>query len=189
MRAQSVTQRHRVTDADTNRGTVVSLMAILSGEAPIESGAALFAPDVVLHVDGWTFEGVNTWASWIRYIRLRGRVAQPVVLVDEIAVAPDATVTVKGRWRGLRDGRTVTSKTCTARYRFSQGRIVEVWSTKTNYTLLCGWHLFCHVGFVIELLRAKRWKSLTPQLDLTGGVRAPHVPFLTASTGALAPAD
>jgi hypothetical protein len=133
----------------------------------------------MLHVDGWTFEGINTWASWIRYIRDRGRVAQPVVLVDEIVVESDGAVTVRGRWSAMRGGRQVSSSVCTARYRFSEGRIVEVWSTKTNYTFLCGWHLFCHVGFALELLRARRWKTRVPQFDLTAEIGAPAVVSLT----------
>ena len=164
-------------------------MAILSGDAPIESGVALLAPDVLFHVDAWDFQGINVWANWIHYTRTRGRIADPRVLVDEIVAEPDGTVTVRGRWSGMRGGRELISKTCSARYRFSEGRIVEAWSTRTNYAPLCGAHVWCWVGFTLQLLLVSWWKSRTPQLDLTGGVGAPQVSFLSPATGVLAPAD
>ena len=178
-----------MTDAETNCGKVASLMAILSGEAPIESGVALLAADVVFHVDGWRFQGINVWANWIRYTRTRGRVTDPKVVVDEIVTEPDGTVTVRGRWTGMRRGRQLNSKPCSARYRFADGRIVEAWSTRHNYAFLCGSYLWCPLGFAVQLLFASWWKARTPQLDLTGGVGAPQVSFLSPATGVLAAAD
>ena len=164
-------------------------MAILSGDAPIESGVALLAPDVVIHVDAWRFQGINVWANWIQYTRTRGRVANPKVLVDEIVAEPDGTVTVRGRWSGTRGDQELISKPCSARYRFAEGRIVEVWSTRHNYAFLCGAHLWCWLGFAVQLLLVSRWSSHMPQLDLTGAVHAPAVSFMSAATGALVPAD
>ena len=178
-----------MTDAETNRGKIASLMGILSGEAPIESGVALLAPDVVFHVDAWRFQGINVWANWIHYTRTRGRVADPKVLVDEIVTESDGTVTVRGRWTGMRGGRQLISKPCSARYRFEDGRIVEAWSTRHNYSFLCGAHLWCWLGFAVQLLIVSWWKTRAPQLDLTGGVSAPEVSFLSGATGALAAAD
>lgn len=157
-------------------------MAILSGEAPIESGVALLAPDVVFHVDGWRFQGINVWANWIHYMRTRGRVTDIKVIVDQISATDDAIVTVRGRWRGVRRGRQILSKSCSARYRFANGRIVEGWSTRHNYALVCGAHCAYRVGFAAQLLRVSMWKSRTPQLDLTRVVRAPEVPFLSGSS-------
>ncbi|HKP14611.1 MAG TPA: hypothetical protein VJT85_01035 [Gemmatimonadaceae bacterium] len=148
-------------------------MTILSGDAPIESGADLFAPDVVCNVDGWRFQGINVWANWIHYIRTRGRVTALTVLLDEIVMETDGTVTARGRFSGMRGDRPVISKPCSARYRLVDGRIVEVWSTRHNYAFMCGPHLWCYVGFAMELLRASLWKVRAPQLDLTGGVRVP----------------
>jgi hypothetical protein len=154
-------------------------MAILSGAAPIESGADLLAPDVVCNVDGWRFQGINVWANWIQYVRTRGRVTELTVLLDELVVNPDGTITARGRFTGMRGDRQIVSKPCSARYRFDNGRIVEVWSTRRNYAFMCGSHLGCYVGFVMELLRASRWKTRTPQLDLTTGVRNPPLSFLS----------
>jgi len=173
-----------LTETETNRAAVTAVMAILSGAAPIESGADLLAPDVVCNVDGWRFQGINVWANWIRYVRTRGRVTALTVLLDELVTNPDGTVTARGRFTGMRGDRQLVSKPCSARYRFEHGRIVEIWSTRLNYAFMCGSHLWCHVGFVIELLRASRWKARTPQLDLTMGVRNPSISFVArAMTG------
>lgn len=175
-----------MTDAETNRAKIASLMGILSGDAPIESGVALLADDVVFHVDAWRFQGINVWANWIHYTRTRGRVADPKVLVDEIVTEPDGTVTVRGRWTGMRRGRQLISKPCSARYRFADGRIVEAWSTRHNYAFMCGAHVWCWVGFAVQLLLVSLWKARTQQLDLTGDVRAPEVSLLSRATGVLA---
>lgn len=160
-----------VTEAEANQAVVLRLMTILSGDTPIEAGAELISPDIVAHVDGWHFKGINVWANWIQYIRTRGYVSEPTLLVDQLLAGPDATVTAHGRWMATLDGRAVTSRPCVARYRMEQGRIVEIWSTRANYVLLCGPHLQYRLGFALELLRVSRWKSRAPQLDLTDSAR------------------
>ena len=180
-----------MTEAEANRATVARLMTILSGHAPIESGTEFMAPDVVANVDGWRFQGINVWANWIHYIRTRERVAAPTLLLDDLVVERDATVTARGRWSGVREERLVTSKPGVARYALVEGRIVEIWSTRRNYAFLCGAHVAYRAGFVAELLRAKRWKARVPQLDLTNGTRVQPRYFRTpAMTGAVwAPAE
>src|SRR6188474_2717542 len=99
-----------LTVEETNRATVARLTTILSGELPIHAGSEIIAPDVAVYVDDWQFEGINVWAHWIDYLRTRDRVAEPTLLVDELEVHPDAMVTVRGRWQGVRNGRVATSK-------------------------------------------------------------------------------
>lgn len=143
-------------------------MTILSGETPIEAGIELIAPNVVAYVDGWRFQGINVWANWIQYLRTRGRVAEPTLLLEAVAVETDASIVARGRWKGVRDDRVVISDLCAARYRLAGGRIVEIWSTRRNYALLCGAHVEYRWGFVVELLRVQQWKRRAPQLDLLG---------------------
>ena len=152
-------------------------MKILSGDTPIEAGAQLLSPHVVANVDGWRFEGINVWANWIRYIRTRARVAEPTLVVDRIDLNPDATVTARGRWAGMRDGQRMTSRPCMARYRLEEGRIVEIWSTRRNYAFLCGRHVEYRLGLAFEFLRVRRWKRGAPQLDLTSHGRPRQASF------------
>lgn len=165
-------------EPEASHAVVAKLMTILSGDTPIEAGAELLSPKVVAHVDGWRFEGINVWANWIQYLRTRGRLAEPTLIVDRIETNPDATVTAHGRWAGIRDGCLMTSRPCHARYRVADGRIAEIWSTRRNYAFFCGRHLETRLGLAFELLRARRWKRNTPQLDLTTHGRAPHASFV-----------
>jgi hypothetical protein len=167
-----------VTETEANRAVVAKLMTILSGDTPIEAGAELLSLEVVAHVDEWRFEGINVWANWIRYIRTRGRLAEPTLVVDRIEMNSDASVTARGRWEGTRDGRRLMSNPCVARYRIAEGRIVEIWSTRRNYVFLCGGHLEYRAGLALELLRARQWRKRAPQLDLTSHTRARQASFV-----------
>lgn len=161
-----------MSEPETNRAVVAKLMTILSGATPIEAGAELLSPRVVAHVDGWRFEGIDVWANWIQYLRTRGRLAEPTLVVDRLELNADSTVTAHGRWLGVRDGRPMTSQPCRARYRLAEGKIVEIWSTRRNYSFLCGRHVESRLGLAVELLRVRRWKKSAPQLDLTNHGRA-----------------
>jgi len=150
---------------------------ILRGESSIESGVDLIAQDVVAHVDGWQFEGINVWANWIQYLRTRGRVDALTLFVDQLAMNGDGTVTVRGCWSAMRGEHRVFSKSCSARYRLEHGRIVEIWSTRRNYAFMCGAHAEARTGFAVELLRAWWWKTTAPQLDLTHHTQRHPVSF------------
>ena len=158
---------------DADHAVIARLVSILNGETPIETGTDIIALDVVAHVDGWTFQGINVWANWIDYIRSRGRVSAPSLLVEDLVVNADATITVRGRWQGVRFGRVATSLPGAARYRLEGGRIVEIWSTRRNYSFLCGLHTVFHSGFALELLRAQWVRRRAARLDLLQP--SPHV--------------
>ena len=170
-----------MTEAEANRFAVARLMTILSGELPIETGSEIIAPDVVAYVDGWRFQGINVWANWIDYLRTRERVAEPTLVVDEMESHPDARVSIRGRWRGVRGDRVVTSKPGLATYRLEQGRIVEIWSTRSNYAFLCGAHVEYPGGFALELLRSQWYRLRVPRLDLLEPSRA--TPATLSTTG------
>jgi len=166
-----------LTEAERNRTTVTRLLDILSGTSSIESGVELIAQDVVANVDGWRFQGINVWANWIQYLRTRGCVDALTLFVDEVTVNQDATVTARGCWSAMRGERRVFSKSCSARYRLENGRIVEIWSTRRNYAFMCGVHTEGRAGFAAELVRAWWWKMRAPQLDLTDAVQTEPVAF------------
>lgn len=154
-------------EAAANRAVVARLMSVVGGEAPIERGVELVAPDVVTHVDDWRFQGIHGWASWIGYIRTRRRLTSPSLLVDEIVVEQDSTLTVRGRWSGMRGGRRVTSAGCAARYRVVDGRVAEIWCTRHTYAHVFGAHVRSRLGFAFELLRVWWWARREPRLEPT----------------------
>ena len=162
-------------EAEANRAAVARLMTILNGDTPIRAGSDIIAPDVVSHVDGWTFHGIEAWAHWIDYIRTRSRVRAPELWVDEMVVQTDTRLSVRGRWHGVRDGCLTISKPGQASYRLEQGRIVEIWSTRSNYAFLCGSHVETQAGFAFELLRSEWWRRRMP-LELLDASRSCSVP-------------
>ena len=180
-----------MTEEESNRSAVARLMSILSGELPIHAGSDIIASDVVAYVDGWRFQGINVWANWIDYLRTRDRVGDPTLVVESLEEHPDSRVTIRGRWRGVRDGRVLVSKPGAATYRLAHGRIVEIWSTRSNYTFLCGAHLEYHWGFAFELLRTKWARLGAPRLDLLEPSRADFVsrPTTGVATSLMVPAD
>ena len=165
-------------------------MTILSGELPIQAGSEIIAPDVVAYVDGWRFEGINAWANWIDYLRTRDRVAEPTLVLDEMEVHPDTRISIRGRWQGVRDERVLTSKPGVATYRLHNGRIVEIWSTRSNYAFLCGTHLEYFGGFAFELLRSQWYRRRVPRLDLLGSSHVQStLPTTRVATSLLVAAD
>ncbi len=162
-----------------NLDTVARLLTILAGKTPIAAGVDIMAQDVVANFDGWRFEGINLWANWIHYLRTRTRVTELDLEVDRIEPNPDGTITAHGRWRGLRRGMPVVSEMGVVTYRFHEGRIVEIWTTRHNYVLLIGPYLRYRWGLVLMLLQLYLWKRVAPQLDLTAGAPAdPVVPAI-----------
>jgi hypothetical protein len=118
--------------------TIIRLLQIVAGKAPIPHGVELIAQDVVIHMDGHTFQGINTWAVWISYIRTRGRVADLDVEVQRMVSNADGTLTAHGRWKAQQQGKEVYSRDVWARYRVVDGVVVEIWTTRTNYAFMVG---------------------------------------------------
>ena len=168
-------------EAAANRAVVARLMSVVGGEAPIERGVALVASDVVTHIDGWRFRGIDGWASWIRYIRTGRHLTSPTLLVEEIVVERDSTLTVRGRWSGMRRGRRVVSKGCAARYRVVDGRVAEIWCTRHTYADVFGAHVGSRLGFAMELLRVWWWARREARFEVSAGRPA------SASLGAPSP--
>lgn len=152
--------------------TVARLMTILGGDTPIEAGAEFIHPQVQANFDGWRFQGINLWANWIRYLRTRPGIAQLRLVMERIQPNPDGTVTACGRWFARRRGYPVVSGLGVATYRFENGRIVEIWTTRRNYLVMFGPYLRYRWGMLWMLFRLARWKSRTPQLDLRDAAAA-----------------
>lgn len=144
-------------------------MTILAGKTPIEVGREFIAQDVVAHFDGFRFHGINLWASWISYIRTRGRVTNLDLQVERIVTNDDGTVTAFGRWHALQNGQAVVSNLATATYRFENGKIVEIWTNRHNYILLFGTYLRYRWGLVLMILHMWLWMYRTEQPNLLHG--------------------
>jgi hypothetical protein len=151
---------------DTGKATVSRLMGILAGKTPIPDGVEIIAQDVVSHMDGFTFSGINTWANWLRYIRTRSRVAELDLQVDRLVANDDGTISAYGRWKALDRGTQIFSKEVWARYRVRNGKVIEIWTTRTNYVFMLGPIMRSRVGLMLIMLHVYFWGKATGRLDL-----------------------
>ena len=161
---------------DSGKTTILRLLQIVAGKAPIPHGAALVARDVVIHMDGYTFCGINTWANWITYLRTRNRVAGLDVEIDRLVTAADGTITAHGRWRAHQRGKEVFSRNLRVRYRVVDGVVVEIWTTRLNYAFPVGRMMDTHAGHLLVMLHVYLWAKKAGVPDLSGGPAATMPP-------------
>lgn len=112
---------------------VLRLADVISGRLPLDEVDSVLAPDVVSHLDGLTVRGVKTWRTWLGYLRSR---ADDLELIDPaVTLDADGRLGLTGRWQT--GGRTSES-VAAAHYKVRNGRIVEIWTTSSNYTFVLG---------------------------------------------------
>jgi hypothetical protein len=160
---------------DTGKTTILQVLQIVAGKSPIPHGAALIAQDVVIHMDGHTFRGINTWANWITYLRTRNRVAGLDVEIDRLVTGTEGTITAHGRWRACRRGKEVVSRNLRVRYRVVNGIVVEIWTTRINYAFPVGPIMESRAGHLLVMLHHYLWskKADVPDLSTVAGVPSP----------------
>lgn len=146
--------------------TISRLLRIVAGKTPISHGVELIAQDVVIYMDGHTFRGINTWATWLHYIRTRSRVADLDVEVDRLVSNADGTITAHGRWKARQQGKEVFSSEVWARYRVVDGVVVEIWTTRTNYAFMVGPIMRTRAGHLLIMLHLFFWAKNSGALDL-----------------------
>jgi len=151
---------------EAGKVTVSRLIEILAGRTPISHAPEIMAQDVVSHMDGYTFRGINTWANWLSYVRTRSRVAGPDLETDRLVTNEDGTITAFGRWKGRKDGEPVLSTEVWARYRVVDGKVVEIWTTRANYVFILGPIMRTRVGLLLVMLRVFFWSRTSGGLDL-----------------------
>jgi hypothetical protein len=151
---------------ERNRATIARLMTILAGKTPISAGREIMSQDVVSNMDGFVGRGINCWANWIGYIRSRPRIQDLDLVVDRIVENPDGTISAYGSWHAERKGRRVVSEVGKATYRFENGRVVEIWTTRTNYILQFGRWLHSRAGLLWVVLHFNYWRRFVGRIDL-----------------------
>jgi hypothetical protein len=150
------------------QATVSRLIEILAGRAPLSDAPEIVAPEVVSHMDGFTFRGIDTWAKWLSYVRDRSRVGSPDLVTDRLVTHPDGTVTAYGRWKGQRGSEAVLSDEVWARYRVVEGKVVEIWTQRENYVFLLGPIIRSLPGLLVVMLRVFFWSRTSGKVGLTG---------------------
>lgn len=166
---------------EAGKTTISRLLRIVAGDAPISHGVELIAQDVVIHMDGHTFHGINAWAVWITYIRTRNRVTDLDVEVERMVGNADGTITAHGRWKAWQQGEEVYSRDVWARYRVVDGVVVELWSTRTNYAFMIGPIMGSLAGHLLVMLHVYFWakSSGVPDLRTAPALVSGSTPALT----------
>jgi hypothetical protein len=151
---------------DEGKALVSRLMGILAGNTPIPQGVDIIAQNVVAHMDGIKFHGINTWANWIRFIRTRGDLDGLELVVDRLVTNDDGTITAFGNWKAHKNGEEIVSNELWARYRIRNGRIVEIWTTRTNYVFMLGPIMSSRTGQLMYMVHMYFWGRDSRRLDL-----------------------
>lgn len=139
---------------------VAAVADALSTTQPLSVALDAFAARVVLHMGPVRARiRPQSWINWVEFLRSEGGVAGLRTEFDHVEVREDGTVLLRGRWVGRRDGQAVASGPSDVVYRVSDERIVELWTSPRNYTLLFGRASGTLPGFVIPYLRFRRWSA------------------------------
>jgi hypothetical protein len=151
---------------EAGKTTISRILRIVAGDAPIPHGVDLIAQEVVIHMDGHTFTGINTWANWISFLQTRNRVSGLDVEVETMVRNADGTITASGRWKAQKQGQVVFSKQVAARYRVVDGVVVEIWTTRSNYAFIVGPLMRTRIGHLLVMLHVFFWSKSSGVPDL-----------------------
>ena len=125
---------------------------------PLDDAVQLLAPDVICHMDQFTARGPDAWVDWVEFIRSRG-VEKVKVVVERLETGADGIITAYG---GLTAGPEERSlpRGGTARYRVKDGRIAEIWTSRSNYEAVFGRKVHRPLSWMLVLLRMAVWRRL-----------------------------
>ncbi|MEY2431183.1 MAG: hypothetical protein QOC92_908, partial [Acidimicrobiaceae bacterium] len=113
---------------------VLRLADVISGRLDLGWAEHLLADDVVSHLDGLTAHGSKVWQEWLRLLRSRPNMADLELIDTQPYVLGDGRVLLTGRWRAG----SSSSEEGSATYRVKDGRITEIWTSRTNYDFILG---------------------------------------------------
>jgi hypothetical protein len=137
---------------------VVRLLAAVGGDVPLDHAVHLLAPDVICHMDQFTARGPDAWVDWVEFIRSRG-VENVKVVVERLDTGADGIVTAYGGLIAGPSGRSVP-RGGTARYRVQDGRIAEIWTSRSNYEAVFGSKVHRSLSWMLVLLHMALWRRL-----------------------------
>lgn len=137
---------------------VARLLEAVGGDAPRDAVVNLLAPDVICHMDQFTARGLDAWVDWVEFIRSRG-VENVKVVVERLETGADGIITAYG---GLTVGPagSIAPHGGDARYRVVNGRIAEIWTSRSNYEVIFGSRVRRPLSWLLVLLRMAVWRRL-----------------------------
>lgn len=148
--------------SEQNKRIVERLLPFLVEKQDLALACELISADVISHLDQYTVRGREIWMQWVRFINSRRSIRLLEALPEEIVANPDGSVTASGRWKGLRKREIILSHPISATYKIENGKIVEIWTQRTNYTFVLGPLMQSRLGVIGVLLYFKVWRLFHP---------------------------
>lgn len=148
-----------------DRDIVEHLVEMIAGTRDTADAPNVLHQDVISHMDDLTFRGISAWQTWLAFIRAHSRVGNLTADCDRIVTNPDQTLTVYGRWRGDAQTAPAVSSEVWATYRVQDGLVVEIWTTRTNYTFILGPIMRFRIGLLIMLVYVGMWSRWLRRSD------------------------
>jgi SnoaL-like protein len=137
---------------------VAQLLAAVGGDASRNAVVHLLAPDVICHMDQFTARGPAAWSDWVAFIRSRG-VENVRVEVERLETGADGIITAYGGLIAGPEGRPAP-RGGNARYRVKNGRIAEIWTSRSNYEVVFGSKVHRPLSWMFVLLWMAIWRRL-----------------------------
>ena len=137
---------------------VAQLLAAVGGDASLDAVVHLLAPDVICHMDRFSARGPDAWVDWVGFIRSRG-VKNVQAVVERLETGADGIITAYGGLTAGPEGIAVP-RGGTARYRVKDGRVAEIWTSRTNYEVIFGPKVHHPLSWTFVLLRMAIWRRL-----------------------------
>ena len=122
---------------------VLSVVEMLSGARSRQQASDNIDRLVTIYMDSATYRGLDLWQKWVYLLRNRGRFRELRFLPSELSFDPDDSciVNLVGVWTGIGRFDDVARQAASPahfRYRLEGGRIVELWTKKSNYQFVLG---------------------------------------------------
>ena len=146
-------------DAEVGRLVIASLLDVFARKKPVALLEQLVARDLVCHMDGMRLNvGREGLRAWFQYMHATMRRRRLLVDVDarRIDKSGSRRYNVSGTVATRQQKGSVDSRRFVVTYLVEQGRVVGVWSTRSNYVGVVGRSILLpmYSGYLYHCLRA-----------------------------------
>ena len=140
------------------KATLNDLVRILQGQKDMSEANKILPPIMKAHLDDHSFNiSIEGWQAWWHFMKKKGRISNVSGGCSEMKENADGTYTLVGSWSGELDGKPVVFEPISARYRIQDGKIVEIWTKRMNYTFFFPIMRY-RVGVAIIFLYLLLWR-------------------------------
>jgi hypothetical protein len=144
---------------------VLALVQVINDEVPRRAAEEILDPMVKIHMDAANHRGIEIWYKWIHLIRNCGRITNLCMTRCDAKPDPESPhiVELLARWEGTgRSNRahSVAERDIHLRYLVRNGRILEIWTHKSNYVFIFGRWIGYSIGYRLYLAWAIAYFAL-----------------------------